>query len=134
NLSTESGHPSGIFAPVLSGIFIPMIRVICLVLCYLGLGACSTESASDRYQRERYSIKKDAYPDRKLDIHNIQDAVPQQVVRTKAGNKSPYTVLGKTYHVMDNPSGFTQTGYASWYGLKFHGHLTSNGETYDMYG
>ncbi len=25
------------------------------------------------------------------------------------------------------------TGYASWYGGKFHGRLTSNGETYNMY-
>lgn len=111
-----------------------MIRVISLVLCCLWLGACSTESASDRYQRERYSMKKDAYPDRALDVNNIEDAVPQQVVRTKAGNKSPYTVLDKTYHIMEDPSGFTQSGNASWYGLKFHGHLTSNGETYDMYG
>jgi len=111
-----------------------MIRIVSFILFCLLLGACSTESASDRYQRERYSLKNDAYPDRVLDINNIQDAVPQQVVRTKAGNKSPYTVLGKTYHVMDNPSGFTQSGNASWYGLKFHGHATSNGETYDMYG
>lgn len=111
-----------------------MIRVISLVLCCLWLGACSTESASDRYQRERYSMKKDAYPDRALDVNKIQDAVPQQVVRTKAGNKSPYSVLDKTYYVIENPSGFTQTGNASWYGLKFHGHSTSNGETYDMYG
>ena len=28
---------------------------------------------------------------------------------------------------------FSQTGIASWYGRKFHGHLTSNGEIYDMY-
>lgn len=110
-----------------------MIRNTSFALLCLMLGACATESASDRYQRERYSMKKDAYPDRKLDVNTIEDAVPQQVVRTKAGNKSPYSVLGKTYHVMEDPSGFTQSGYASWYGLKFHGHLTSNGETYDMY-
>ncbi|HAH03554.1 MAG TPA: septal ring lytic transglycosylase RlpA, partial [Vibrio sp.] len=28
---------------------------------------------------------------------------------------------------------FTEKGKASWYGKKFHGHLTSNGEIYDMY-
>ncbi|EEC18074.1 conserved hypothetical protein, partial [Ixodes scapularis] len=28
---------------------------------------------------------------------------------------------------------FTQTGTASWYGRKFHGKKTANGETYDMY-
>jgi rare lipoprotein A len=79
-------------------------------------------------------MKNDAYPDRTLHASEIEDAVPQKVVRGKAGNKSPYTVLGKTYHVMDDSRGFTQTGNASWYGKKFHGHKTSNGETYDMYG
>lgn len=78
-------------------------------------------------------MHKDAYPDRKLNASEIQDAVPQKVVRGKAGNKSPYTVLGKTYHIIPDPKGFTQSGYASWYGLKFQGHLTSNGETYNMY-
>ena len=29
--------------------------------------------------------------------------------------------------------GYVQRGIASWYGKKFHGHKTSNGETYDMY-
>lgn len=111
-----------------------MIRVIFLAVCCLWLGGCSSTSPSDRYQRDRYAMKKDAYPDQILDAHTIEDAVPQNVVRTKAGNKSPYTVLDQTYYVMDDPSGFTQSGYASWYGLKFHGHLTSNGETYDMYG
>jgi rare lipoprotein A len=30
--------------------------------------------------------------------------------------------------------GWTQTGIASWYGGKFQGRLTANGETYDMHG
>src|SRR5690554_5341368 len=29
--------------------------------------------------------------------------------------------------------GYVQKGTASWYGKKFHGHKTSNGEVYDMY-
>ena len=33
----------------------------------------------------------------------------------------------------DKIVGFAEEGYASWYGNKFHGHLTSNGEYYDMY-
>lgn len=101
--------------------------------CLLTLPGCSSTSSSDRYQRERYSLKKDAYPGQKLDAREIKDAVPQKVVRTKAGNKTPYEVLGKTYHVIENPHGFTETGDASWYGVKFHGHRTSNGETYNMY-
>ncbi len=50
-----------------------------------------------------------------------------------AGNRSPYRVLGQTYHVLPSAAGFEQTGIASWYGRKFHGRQTSNGERYDMY-
>jgi rare lipoprotein A len=49
------------------------------------------------------------------------------------GNKSPYQVFGKTYHVMPSSLGYVEIGIASWYGKKFHGRLTSNGEVYDMY-
>ena len=34
---------------------------------------------------------------------------------------------------MKDAEGFTQEGIASWYGMKFHGHDTSNGETFDVY-
>src|SRR5690606_23954731 len=67
------------------------------------------------------------------DVSNIPDAVPRWEPRTIAGNKSPYTVLGKTYRVMSSSDGYQEQGYASWYGEKFHGELTSNGELYDMY-
>ena len=50
-----------------------------------------------------------------------------------AGNRSPYTVNGRSYRVMQTEVGFQQTGLASWYGEKFHGHQTSNGEVFDMY-
>jgi rare lipoprotein A len=50
-----------------------------------------------------------------------------------AGNRSPYTVLGKTYSVMASEDGYSERGVASWYGEKFHGHKTSNGEVFDMY-
>ena len=41
--------------------------------------------------------------------------------------------MGKTYYPIPSAYGFTQDGIASWYGKKFHGRPTSNGETYDMY-
>jgi rare lipoprotein A len=50
-----------------------------------------------------------------------------------AGNRSPYTVLGKTYRVLPTELGYNERGVASWYGEKFHGHKTSNGEVFDMY-
>jgi rare lipoprotein A len=42
-------------------------------------------------------------------------------------------VQGRRYTVRDNVRGFRQTGIASWYGAKFHGHRTSSGEPYNMY-
>ena len=45
----------------------------------------------------------------------------------------PYTVHGKRYYPSIVRTGETFHGRASWYGPKFHGKLTSNGETYNMY-
>ncbi len=35
--------------------------------------------------------------------------------------------------MLGDTRGFSETGKASFYGMKFHGHLTSNGEVYNMY-
>jgi rare lipoprotein A len=51
---------------------------------------------------------------------------------TKKGDY--YTVAGKRYYPISSSAGFAQRGLASWYGGKFHGRLTSNGERYNMYG
>jgi rare lipoprotein A len=45
----------------------------------------------------------------------------------------PYTIKGKQYIPIASADGFVQKGLASWYGKKFHGRKTSNGETYNMY-
>jgi len=78
-------------------------------------------------------LQRDGAPSRSVDVSSLPDAVPSVVVRTRAGNKSPYTVFGKVYTVMDDATGFRQSGTASWYGTKFHGRKTSNGEVYDMF-
>ena len=44
-----------------------------------------------------------------------------------------YVVYGDTYEVMEQSLGYVEVGLASWYGKKFHGRLTANGEVYDMY-
>ena len=67
------------------------------------------------------------------------DAVPRHEPRSKygngrdTGNGPQYEVLNKTYTVMPSSSGYKERGVASWYGNKFHGNLTSNRETYNMY-
>jgi rare lipoprotein A len=49
------------------------------------------------------------------------------------GNKSPYTVLGVSYDILDDARNYREKGIASWYGTKFNGHKTSNGEIFDLY-
>jgi rare lipoprotein A len=61
------------------------------------------------------------------------DAIPRPEARSKYGNGPVYEVFGKRYTVMPSSSGYQERGVASWYGKKFHGNLTSNRETYDMY-
>ena len=61
------------------------------------------------------------------------DAVPKPEPRSKYGNGPVYEVLGKRYTVMNSSKGYQERGVASWYGTKFHGNLTSNRETYNMY-
>ncbi|MAY41824.1 MULTISPECIES: septal ring lytic transglycosylase RlpA family protein [unclassified Neptuniibacter] len=92
------------------------------------VGCSSTGSNSGRY-----SMKHDKAPERPVDVSRVKDAVPRVEPKSRGGNKSPYTVLGKQYYVMPNAQGYVATGTASWYGRKFHGHKTSNGEVYDMY-
>ncbi len=63
----------------------------------------------------------------------VKDAVPRADPILAAGNKSPYTVNGVTYEILDSHVGYRERGLASWYGAKFDGRLTSNGEIYDLY-
>ncbi len=54
--------------------------------------------------------------------------------RELEGWQKPYEVDGQRYQPLRDHQGFQQRGIASWYGRKFHGRKTSNGELYDMYG
>ncbi|MGJ8563232.1 MAG: septal ring lytic transglycosylase RlpA family protein [Alphaproteobacteria bacterium] len=53
---------------------------------------------------------------------------PNLYPHQRVGN--PYTVAGQTYTPRHEP-GYDMVGTASWYGDKFHGKMTANGETYD---
>lgn len=78
-------------------------------------------------------MSSDAYPDRQVDVSKVADAVPRVEPLSRSGNQSTYQVLGKRYHVLSSSKGYSQTGRASFYGQKFQGYDTANGEQYDMY-
>jgi len=100
----------------------------------LALSGCgSTPTAPPAPPEPKRTEVKDGAPPFRADIMTIPDAVPRPEPVTIAGNKSPYTVLGGTYRVSPVAAGWRQRGYGSWYGTKFHGQRTSNGEAYDVY-
>ncbi len=101
-----------------------------VVLAILALiSGCSSAPTSD----SRYALQQDAAPDEVFDMSKIKELNPVYEPPSRAGNKSPYTVWGKNYSVMPSSKGYKAEGVASWYGKKFHGYHTSNGEIYDMY-
>ncbi|HET7842885.1 MAG TPA: septal ring lytic transglycosylase RlpA family protein [Xanthomonadales bacterium] len=77
--------------------------------------------------------ERDGGPPIPPDVSRVPEPVPRAEPRAAYGNKSPYTVLGRTYQVMPSSRGYVERGTASWYGTKFHGRLTSSREPYDMY-
>jgi rare lipoprotein A len=75
----------------------------------------------------------DGGPREAPDISMIAEPVPHDEPLAAFGNRSPYTVLGRTYTVLPTSRGYVERGTASWYGEKFDGRLTSSHDLYDMY-
>ncbi len=112
-------------------------------LALLGLAACSSapeqgqgKNQDDAYDREtaggRYSLRQDKPPGKAPNLDHVKDAVPRYEPYTRQGNKN-YNVWGQDYEVWQEVENYQDEGMASWYGAKFHGYHTSNGEVYDMY-
>lgn len=87
----------------------------------------------DEYQATRYTQAQDAAPLKHIGPDDVADAVPRADPILAVGNKSPYTVSGSTYQILKDYRNYKEQGTASWYGSKFHGHETSNGEIFDIY-
>lgn len=103
------------------------------------LSACSSKRSSTTTTAEpepnagRYQQKKDSIPSRLPTLLEMTDPVPQAEPLSRGGNR-PYSLFGQHYTPMVQSTDHREVGIASWYGNKFHGHLTSNGETYNMFG
>lgn len=98
--------------------------IISLFLTCLLLSACSNNG--------RYQYANDHAPSETPPLDHIEDVIPRYEPYSRGGNKD-YTVRGIHYKVERDITKLTQKGGASWYGNKFHGHLTSNGERYNMF-
>jgi len=100
-----------------------MIKSTLTFSFFILLTACSSS---------RYQYINDSSPSRLPHQSELKDAIARAEPHSRGGNKN-YRVRGIDYSVLKSAQEFEQTGTASWYGKKFHGHLTSNGEIYDMY-
>lgn len=66
------------------------------------------------------------------DLDLVPDPLPRVEPLASGANK-PYVIFGKRYVPDTSMQPYKMRGVASWYGRKFHGARTSNGEIYDMY-
>lgn len=82
-------------------------------------------------QSSRYAKRYDSAPTNYGEI----DTRPSQVAYEpyREVNFLPYTIRGVYYEPWQTSRGYVDEGMASWYGEKFHGYQTSNGEIYDMF-
>jgi rare lipoprotein A len=101
-----------------------LARILAVVIAIAVLSACS--SRGPRYYQD------DGPGTNAPDVSKIPDAVPRAEPLSTSGN-NPYVVFGHRYVPLSTASGYHATGIASWYGRKFHGQRTSNGERYNMY-
>lgn len=101
----------------------------------IAISACSSRQSTPGSQQPnagRYQQQQDSIPARLPTLLEMTDPQPQAEPLSPGGNK-PYTLFGRHYTPLVQSTTHKEIGIASWYGNKFHGHLTSNGETYNMF-
>ena len=109
------------------------ILAVAIMLMTAGCGSTPKKpSVTTSGKSGGYYLDDGPGPNPPANLDSIPDAVPRNEPFHRGANK-PYTVFGKTYVPNVSNDRFRQKGVASWYGRKFHGQKTSNGETYDMY-
>jgi rare lipoprotein A len=120
-----------------------MIKKITILCCTLMLASCSqtpepkststeTSPGWEEPNKGRYAQATDSHPDRLPTLLEMTDPEPRAESLSRGGNK-PYNIYGVDYSPRTDLMEYKESGIASWYGHKFHGHLTSNGETYNVF-
>lgn len=99
---------------------------VLLAFAFATLFACSSSTP-------KVAWEGDGAPTTSLEPDDVVDAAPRPDPILRAGNTSPYSIEGVEYRVLPTARGYREKGTASWYGTKFHGNKTANGEVYDLY-
>lgn len=104
------------------------------VLAMAVLAGCASTPRPQASGGGPFSSQRDgpaANPPANLD--RVPDAEPRVESLRAGGPNKPYEINGKRYEPQPRDMPLKQRGLASWYGRKFHGRRTANGEVYDMY-
>jgi rare lipoprotein A len=72
-------------------------------------------------------------PHTPADLDRVPDVEPRIEPLRVGGPNKPYEINGRRYEPEARDVPLKQRGLASWYGRKFHGRRTANGEVYDMF-
>jgi rare lipoprotein A len=116
-----------------------MIRALIFLATFILLSACGTTSkiapqapSSTAPSSGKY-YSNDGPPEASLEsLEGTMDAIPRAEPLHRFANR-PYEVFGKQYVPYTRVQSFRENGMASWYGRKFQGQKTANGEIYDLY-
>ncbi len=104
------------------------VLAVLVVLSVFSSGCASRKPIADRRQPPpsqptETPAKTANSAKRSTDVTESPATSPSVVPAPKHNKSAP----------LPAPSGYTEEGNASWYGVPFHGRRASNGETYDMY-
>jgi len=121
--------------------FLPFLKNLVLLLIVCALTGCINNHRIPYKDARKGEIsgpknykqsQDDGAPWWQVDVSKIPDAVPRPHLGPY--KIAPYKVRGVQYYPISNGHSYREIGEASWYGTKFHGRNTANGEKYDLYG
>lgn len=114
-----------------------VLTVLCLTACSSKPPVTAAKPNNDAKKMVspnagRYQQEHDSKPARLPTLLEMTDPTPKAERLSRGGN-NPYNIFGIDYLPLAQLTEYEEIGIASWYGTKFHGHLTSNGEVYNMF-
>lgn len=108
------------------------VKVLMLASAFSLIGACTSLPGPPLDPSKHKQTRVDG-PGNLAKVAYGKAEKPRNLPKSAWGNAPTYKVFGKQYSVLDSSRGFREEGIASWYGSKFHGRQTSNGDVYNMY-
>ncbi|MDA1338928.1 MAG: septal ring lytic transglycosylase RlpA family protein [Methylophilales bacterium] len=112
-----------------------MTKIISILFIFLLFGCQAMmpkENSESNSNAGGYYLDDGPHKETPEDLDKIPNAVPKKETLNSWASR-PYLAFDQKYIPMTELKPHNETGYASWYGKKYHGNKTSIGEVYNMY-